>query len=52
MFLRVHAEGPRWTQVLRLNDDGSTVQLDDKLQRVKFSSLVWTHDNHGFFYNR
>lgn len=39
-------------QVLRLEDDGSTTQLEDSLKDVKFSSLAWTHDGSGFFYNR
>eukprot|EP01101_Sappina_pedata_P006733 TRINITY_DN3431_c0_g1_i1.p1 TRINITY_DN3431_c0_g1~~TRINITY_DN3431_c0_g1_i1.p1 ORF type:complete len:742 (+),score=369.18 TRINITY_DN3431_c0_g1_i1:122-2347(+) len=26
--------------------------LSDKLSQVKFSSLSWTHDNLGFFYNK
>uniref|UniRef100_A0A7I4C0B8 Prolyl endopeptidase n=1 Tax=Physcomitrium patens TaxID=3218 RepID=A0A7I4C0B8_PHYPA len=28
------------------------ITLDDTLSWVKFSSLAWTHDNRGFFYNR
>ncbi|KAJ9512543.1 hypothetical protein QJQ45_018956, partial [Haematococcus lacustris] len=41
-----------WIQVMRIQPDGSTQQLPDKLVDVKFSSIAWTHDNAGFFYNR
>lgn len=30
---------------------GERTELPDKLEHVKFSSLAWTHDNLGFFYN-
>ncbi|GFH20429.1 prolyl endopeptidase, partial [Haematococcus lacustris] len=40
-----------WIQVMRIQPDGSTQQLPDKLVDVKFSSIAWTHDNAGFFYN-
>ena len=30
---------------------GERTELPDHLEHVKFSSLAWTHDNLGFFYN-
>lgn len=47
--------GSDWTEihVLRVSEDGqTTTKLPDVLTMVKFSSLAWTHDNKGFFYNR
>ncbi len=40
-------------QVLRVNAVGTPpTPLEDKLEFAKYSSLAWTHDNKGFFYNR
>ena len=46
--------GSDWVEikVLQLAPDGSVTHLDDHLKHVKFSSLAWTHDGLGFFYNR
>lgn len=32
-------------------ESGERQQLGDELQHVKFTSLAWTHDSRGFFYN-
>ncbi|GIL73545.1 hypothetical protein Vretimale_5243 [Volvox reticuliferus] len=47
--------GSDWNtiQVLRVpQSDDPPTPLEDNLEYVKFSSLSWTHDNRGFFYNR
>jgi len=40
------------TQVMSISSSGVPQKLDEKLELVKFSSIAWTHDNKGFFYNR
>lgn len=47
--------GSDWVtvKVLRVQPDGSEPEhLPDELRNVKFTSLAWTHDGRGFFYNR
>lgn len=39
-------------QVMSIDDKGKPSLLPDRLDDVKFSSIAWTHDNRGFFYNR
>jgi len=39
-------------QEMRIRDVASGVDLDDRLQWVKFASIAWTIDGGGFFYLR
>ncbi|KAG7670094.1 putative Prolyl endopeptidase [Nannochloris sp. 'desiccata'] len=42
----------RTVTVSKINQEtGERTELADVLQHVKFTSLSWTHDNLGFFYN-
>lgn len=44
------ASGSDWVEIrfLRVED---AVALEDRLERVKFSCMSWTHDGKGLFYN-
>jgi prolyl oligopeptidase len=43
--------GSDWTKIhVRYTDDSR--QVNEVLEYVKFSSIAWTHDDQGFFYNR
>eukprot|EP00803_Ostreobium_quekettii_P007603 evm.model.scf_98.5 EVM.evm.TU.scf_98.5 scf_98:31915-34323(+) len=50
----ISSGGSDWTtiKVAKVGPKGEAIELDDKLQFVKFSSMWWTHDNKGFFYCR
>lgn len=54
MAYSLSSGGSDWCtiQVMSIDDEGKAKVLDDKLEFVKFSSMAWTHDNKGFFYNR
>lgn len=43
-------KGSDWVTVKVKNIPDGT-DLEDVLTRLKFTSLEWTHDNKGFFYN-
>ena len=45
--------GSDWVtvKVMDIDAEGEGTQLEDDLKWVKFTSLAWTHDNKGFFYN-
>lgn len=44
------ASGSDWVEIhfLRVED---AALLEDRLERVKFSCMSWTHDGKGLFYN-
>ncbi|XP_046839248.1 prolyl endopeptidase-like isoform X2 [Xenia sp. Carnegie-2017] len=45
--------GSDWVTVhFRTTGAGEVKDFPDKLSQVKFTSLEWTHDNKGIFYNR
>ncbi|XP_017310794.1 prolyl endopeptidase [Ictalurus punctatus] len=46
----VSASGSDWVEFRFLRVDGA-VALEDRLERVKFSCMAWTHDGKGLFYN-
>ena len=37
--------------IVKVRDCESKQDLDDVIERVKFSCMAWTHDHKGFFYN-
>ena len=49
----VSTGGSDWVEIrlLGVAEDGSPYPLDDRLEWVKFSSISWSHDHRGFFYN-
>ncbi|XP_046905881.1 prolyl endopeptidase [Hypomesus transpacificus] len=44
------ASGSDWVEIRFLRVEGA-VTLEDRLERVKFSCMSWTHDGKGLFYN-
>ncbi|KAL3130653.1 hypothetical protein ABBQ38_008044 [Trebouxia sp. C0009 RCD-2024] len=55
MAYTLSSGGSDWVYIKVLTIDqetGETTDLEDKLEYVKFSSLAWTHDHKGFFYNK
>uniref|UniRef100_A0A4W5M000 Prolyl endopeptidase n=1 Tax=Hucho hucho TaxID=62062 RepID=A0A4W5M000_9TELE len=44
------ASGSDWVEMRFLRVEGA-VALNDRLERVKFSCMSWTHDGKGLFYN-
>lgn len=44
------ASGSDWVEIHFLRVEGA-VTLEDRLERVKFSCMSWTHDGKGLFYN-
>ncbi|KAG7331815.1 hypothetical protein KOW79_005784 [Hemibagrus wyckioides] len=46
----VSTSGSDWVEIRFLRVDGA-MALEDRLERVKFSCMAWTHDGKGLFYN-
>ncbi|KAG5856891.1 hypothetical protein ANANG_G00012730 [Anguilla anguilla] len=46
----ISASGSDWVEIRFLRVEGA-VELEDRLERVKFSCMSWTHDGRGLFYN-
>ncbi|KAF4099883.1 prolyl endopeptidase [Onychostoma macrolepis] len=44
------SSGSDWVEIQFLRVDGA-VLLEDRLERVKFTCMSWTHDGKGLFYN-
>lgn len=44
------ASGSDWVEIRFLQVEGA-IPLEDRLERVKFSCMSWTHDGKGLFYN-
>ncbi|KAM3861541.1 prolyl endopeptidase [Diretmus argenteus] len=44
------ASGSDWVEIRFLRVEGAET-LEDRLERVKFSCMSWTHDGKGLFYN-
>ncbi|KAK5879962.1 hypothetical protein CesoFtcFv8_023035 [Champsocephalus esox] len=44
------ASGSDWVEICFLQVEGAKA-LEDRLERVKFSCMSWTHDGKGLFYN-
>ncbi|XP_075940359.1 prolyl endopeptidase [Anarhichas minor] len=44
------ASGSDWVEIRFLQVEGAK-PLEDRLERVKFSCMSWTHDGKGLFYN-
>lgn len=42
--------GSDWVTI-KFKDIEKNEDLEDTLEKVKFSSMAWTHDNKGIFYN-
>ncbi|EGD73351.1 prolyl endopeptidase [Salpingoeca rosetta] len=51
MAYNLSKAGSDWSSI-KVRDTETGKDLDDELEWVKFSSVAWTHDNEGFFYNR
>uniref|UniRef100_A0A8C9SQT0 Prolyl endopeptidase n=1 Tax=Scleropages formosus TaxID=113540 RepID=A0A8C9SQT0_SCLFO len=46
----ISASGSDWVEIRFLRVEGA-MPLEDRLERVKFSCMSWTHDGKGLFYN-
>ncbi|KAK9832937.1 hypothetical protein WJX74_002405 [Apatococcus lobatus] len=53
MAYSLSSGGSDWRTIhfMTIAEDGSATELADKLENVKFSSMAWTHDGKGLFYN-
>ncbi|HEX4896474.1 MAG TPA: prolyl oligopeptidase family serine peptidase [Solimonas sp.] len=47
----IAASGSDWNE-FRVRDVATGVDLDERLTRIKFSTIAWTRDSRGFFYSR
>lgn len=50
MAYTLSESGSDWNKI-KVRDTETGEDFPDNLERTKFSTIAWTHDNNGFFYS-